>query len=169
MARRSKNRWGKYFINFSPAVSNEAAKEIRQDMRQWALHLSSDKTFDDLARMINPVLRGWINYYGSRYKSALYSTLHHFDYILARWARRKYKKLKGRKRNAEEWLRKIARRQPRSSLIGNSFSRRLDGKSRMNREIHVRIREGPRVRLPWATRLAWERSRGRPLYRFPAS
>jgi len=111
-ARRSKNRVGKYFINFSPAVSNKAAKEIRQDMRQWALHLSSDKTLDDLARMINPVLRGWINYYGSFYKSALYPTLHHFDYILTRWATRKYKRLKGHKRNAADWLRNIARRQP---------------------------------------------------------
>jgi len=53
-ARRSKNRWGKFFINFCPAVSNKAAKEIRQDMRQWALHLSSDKTFDD-ARCLRPV------------------------------------------------------------------------------------------------------------------
>ena len=111
-ARRSKNRMGKYFINFSPAISNKAAKEIRQDMRQWALHLSSDKTLDDLARMINPVLRGWINYYGNFYKSALYPTLHHFDYILARWAIRKYKRLKGHKRNAADWLRRIARRQP---------------------------------------------------------
>ena len=111
-SRRSKNRRGKYFINFSPAVSNKAAKEIRQDMRQWALHLSSDKTLDDLARMFNPVLRGWINYYGSFYKSALYPTLHHFDYILTRWATRKYKRLKGHKRNAADWLRNIARRQP---------------------------------------------------------
>lgn len=111
-ARRSKNRMGKYFVNFSPAVSSKAAKEIRQDMRQWALHLSSDKTLDDLARMINPVLRGWINYYGNFYKSALYPTLHHFDYILARWATRKYKRLRGHKRNAADWLRNIARRQP---------------------------------------------------------
>jgi RNA-directed DNA polymerase len=62
--RRSKNRWGKYFINFSPAVSNQAATKMRQTMRRWRLHLRSDKALDDLARMWNPVLRGWINYYG---------------------------------------------------------------------------------------------------------
>ena len=60
----------------------------------------------------NPVLRGWINYYGGFYKSALYPTLQHFDRILARWATRKYKRLKGHKRNAADWLRRIARRQP---------------------------------------------------------
>lgn len=112
MARRSKNRWGKYFVNFCPAVSTKAAKEIRHVMRQWALHNRSDKSLDDLAGMFNPVLRGWIAYYGSFYKSAMYPTLRHFDRILVRWARRKYKRLEGHKRRAEEWLRGIMRRQP---------------------------------------------------------
>ena len=57
-ARRSKNRWGKYFINFSPAVSNQAATKMRRAMRRWRLHLRSDKALDDLAHMWNPVLRG---------------------------------------------------------------------------------------------------------------
>jgi group II intron reverse transcriptase/maturase len=112
MARRSKNRWGTYFVNFCPAVSTKAAKEIRHVMRQWALHNRSDKSLDDLAGMFNPVLRGWIAYYGSFYKSAMYPTLRHFDRILVRWARRKYKRLEGHKRKAEAWLRAIARRQP---------------------------------------------------------
>jgi RNA-directed DNA polymerase len=60
--RRSKNRWGKYFINFSPAMSNQAATNMRQAMRQWRLHLRTDKALDDLADIWNPVLRGWINY-----------------------------------------------------------------------------------------------------------
>ena len=65
--RRSKNRFGKYFVNFSPAASNEAAKKMRQEMRSWNLPLRSDKAIDDLARMWNPVLRGWIQYYGRFY------------------------------------------------------------------------------------------------------
>ena len=71
-ARRSKNRWGKYFINFAPAVSNAAATRMRQAMRRRHLARRSDKAIDDLARMWNPVLRGWIQYYGRFYKSALY-------------------------------------------------------------------------------------------------
>ncbi len=112
MARRSKNRWGKYFVNFSPAVSHKAAKEIRHIMRQWGLHNRSDKSLDDLARMFNPVLRGWINYYGCFYKLATYPTLRHFDRILVRWTRRKYKRLEGHKWRAEAWLHGIMRRQP---------------------------------------------------------
>ena len=108
--RRSKNRWGKSFINFSPAVSNKAAKAIRQEVRSWNLPLRSDKALDDLARMFNAKIRGWINYYGVYYKSALYSTLRHIDRKLELWATRKFKKLRGHKRRAAQWLRRIARR-----------------------------------------------------------
>jgi group II intron reverse transcriptase/maturase len=110
--RRSKNRWGKYFVSFSPGVSNEAAKRMRQTTRSWRLHQRSDKSLDDLARMFNPVIGGWMNYYGSYYKSATYPTLKHLDRVLARWAMWKYKRLRGHRRQAEQWLRRIARRQP---------------------------------------------------------
>ncbi len=110
--RRSKNRWGKYFINFSPAISNKAAKAIRQEVRGWRLQLRSDKDLDDLARMFNAVIRGWINYYGAFYKSALYPALLHIDRKLARWATRKFKRLRRHRRRAEQWLRRVARRQP---------------------------------------------------------
>ena len=111
-ARRSKNRWGKYFINFSPAVSDKAAKTMRRTMRSWRLHLRSDKALDDLSRMFNPVLYGWINYYGSYYKSALYPILRHLDRSLTRWAVRKFKKLRGHRRRATLWLGRIARQEP---------------------------------------------------------
>ena len=111
-ARGSKNRWGKYFVNFSPAVSNRATKRIRQTIRGWSLHRRSDKSLDDLARMFNPKIRGWINYYSCFYKSALYPTLHHLNRILARWAGRKYKRLGRHRRRAMHWLGRIATRQP---------------------------------------------------------
>jgi len=60
--------------------------------------------------MFNPVLRGWINYYGRFYKSELYSVLRHFNRALVRWVRRKYKKFARRQRRAKKWLDEIARR-----------------------------------------------------------
>jgi RNA-directed DNA polymerase len=110
--RRSKNRRGKYFVNFSPAVSNEAAKAMRQAMRRWRLHLRSDKAIDDLARMFNPVLRGWIQYYGRFYRSALYSVFRHLNQLLRWWAMRKYKRFRGHRRRAEHWLGRLAQREP---------------------------------------------------------
>ena len=110
--RRSKNRRGKHFINFTPAVSNKAGKAMRETARRWKMHLRSDKTLEDLSRMFGPVIRGWINYYGSFYKSALYKTLRHLNRTLVRWAMRKYKRLRGHRRRAEYWLGRIAKKQP---------------------------------------------------------
>jgi group II intron reverse transcriptase/maturase len=110
--RRSKNRWGKYFINFSPAVSNKAAKAIRQEVRSWNLPCRSDKALDDLARMFNAAIRGWVNYYGAFYKSALYQSLRHIDRKLVLWATRKFKRLRHHKRRSSHWLEGISHRQP---------------------------------------------------------
>src|SRR5690606_32261031 len=61
--RRSKNWRGEYFINFTPGVSNQAKKAMRQTIHDWRMHLKPDKTLEDLSRMFNPIVRGWINYY----------------------------------------------------------------------------------------------------------
>lgn len=110
--RKSKNRWGKFFINFTPAISNKAAKAIRTTSRKWDWPLRSDKQLEDLARMFNPIIRGWINYYGRYYKSALIPTLKCLERRLVMWATRKYKRLRCHRRRAAEWLRRIARKQP---------------------------------------------------------
>lgn len=112
--RRSR-RWGKkeYYINFTPAISNEAAWEIRQRVRRYRFQLKSDQTIEGLALKVDPVLRGWVNYYGSFYKSALYPTFVHLNGKLVIWAVRKYKGLKRSQRMARRWLRRVARAQPR--------------------------------------------------------
>jgi RNA-directed DNA polymerase len=110
--RRSKNRWGGFFIGFSPAVSDRAVKEIRAEIRSWNLHLRSDKAIEDLSRMFNPKVRGWLNYYGRYYRSALYPPMRQLDRSLARWAERKYKKLRGHMRRATHWVARISRRDP---------------------------------------------------------
>lgn len=110
--RRAKNRRGIFFVAFTPAISNKAAKSIRDTMRQWQVHRRTDTSLDDLARMSNPALRGWINYYGSFYKSALYRVLHHLNNLLVRWATRKYKNLRGHNHPAWHWLQNIMQRQP---------------------------------------------------------
>lgn len=110
--RRAKNRWGKYFVSFLPAVSPASAKSFRDTVRSWRLHLRSDKNLDDLSRMFGPVLRGWLNYFRHFYKSATYSTLRMFDRVLMRWAMRKYKKLRKHRRRVMHWLGRAAGRDP---------------------------------------------------------
>jgi RNA-directed DNA polymerase len=108
LARR---RAGKIGVSFSPAASDKALKAIRQTVRGWSLQERSDKALDDLARMFNAHIRGWINYYGRFYPSALYPTLRHIDAILARWADRKFKSLRRHRTRAIRWLLRLARRQ----------------------------------------------------------
>lgn len=110
--RRSKNQWGKYFINFTPAVSNKACKAMRQTIRGWRMHLKPDLGIDDLSRMFNASVRGWINYYGHFYKSQLYPVLRHMNDALVKWARRKYKKLERHKTRAIRWLGRLAKNVP---------------------------------------------------------
>ncbi|HSX80609.1 MAG TPA: recombinase family protein, partial [Candidatus Saccharimonadia bacterium] len=62
--RRSKNWQGKFFINFRPAVADQAGKAMRAEMRSWQLHWRSDKSIEDLSRMFNPKVRGWLQYSG---------------------------------------------------------------------------------------------------------
>ncbi len=110
--RRSKNRKGKFFINFSPAVSNKAAKAIRDTIRSWKLPQRSDKAIEDLSRMFNPILRGWLQYYGRYYRSAMYPMARALNRDLALWAVRKYKKLRRHLRRATHWIARISRRAP---------------------------------------------------------
>jgi len=111
--RRSKNWKGRYFINFSPAVAEKAGKAIRAEIRSWKLHLRSDKAIEDLSRMFNPTIRGWLQYYGRYYRSALYPMMRQLDRSLARWAYRKYKKLRGHLRRATHWIARMSRRDPK--------------------------------------------------------
>ena len=110
--RLSMNRWGKTFVNFSPGISNPAATAIRQTIRDWQLDCCIDKRIDDLARMFNPMIRGWITYYGRYYKSALSPTLMHLDLCLASWAMSKYRRLRKHRRRARHWIREVRLRDP---------------------------------------------------------
>jgi len=85
---------------------------MRQAMRKLGLHRRSHSDLEDLARLVNPFTRGWINYYGSYCRSALYPVFKHLDRTLGRWATRKFKRFRGRFGKAMQWLRGIRQRQP---------------------------------------------------------
>jgi RNA-directed DNA polymerase len=110
--RRAKNWRGKFFVSFLPAISNRAAKALRREIHDWRIHLKPDKSIEDLSRMFNPIIRGWINYYGRFYKSHLYVVLRYLNGVLVHWVRRKYKRFNRHRRNAGYWLGRIARREP---------------------------------------------------------
>lgn len=109
--RRARNRWGKFFVSFLPAMSAKAAKEVRATIREWRMASTrNNQRLEDLARLTNPSVRGWMNYYGRFYRSECVQVLRHLNEALAAWARRKYKRLRRRERASMHWLGCIARR-----------------------------------------------------------
>ena len=110
--RRARKYRGKDFVSFLPAISEKAAKGIRQEMRRWKLQCRSDKSIEDLARMFNPKIRGWMQYYGRYYRSRLYHVFRPLDHALARWACRKYKKLRGHRTRGSQWVQRLSKRAP---------------------------------------------------------
>jgi RNA-directed DNA polymerase len=111
--RLAKNRWGKHFVNFLPAVSKDAIKAMGREIRSWHIARRSDKSLSDLAHMFNTIVQGWINYYGRFYKSMLYPLLRRINDHLVRWAMRKYKRLRRREKRAGELMAEASRRSPR--------------------------------------------------------
>ncbi|MCO6435250.1 group II intron maturase-specific domain-containing protein, partial [Nitrosomonas nitrosa] len=81
-------------------------------IRSWKTHRWTQLTIEELAASFNPVLRGWINYYGKFYKSKLAPILGQFDYALVRWAKRKYKRFGGSQTRARAWLKRVVAQQP---------------------------------------------------------
>jgi len=80
---------------------------MRQTAKRWRLSQQTPGTLAELARQCNPTVRGWWNYYGAFYPTALHNLWRYLDHRLERWARRKYKSLQRHKRGSVEWLCKI--------------------------------------------------------------
>jgi RNA-directed DNA polymerase len=116
--RRAKNRWGKSFVSFLPAVSKKAAHSIRATMRSWRLGATrNNQSLEAIAQVVNPSVRGWGQYYGRFYRSALIPVWRCLERALVYWARRKYKRLRRHRRRAEPWLGRIARRVPQLFVL----------------------------------------------------
>ena len=110
--RRVCSRQGKLFVSFTPAISPHAAKSIRQRIRQWRLNLQTSRTLEEIAHEVNPIVRGWITYYGAYNRSSLYPILRHIDHHLVKWVKRKYKKRGHYFKRAKNWLGKTAQHRP---------------------------------------------------------
>lgn len=106
------NRSGKKFTGFLSAVSKEALRDMRQQIRNWNLNKKTFANLDWLAKRYNPVLRGWWNYYGSFYQTEMLKLRNYLDLRLTTWVRRKYKRLMRRKRGSAVWLCRVANRHP---------------------------------------------------------
>jgi RNA-directed DNA polymerase len=95
------------FQSFNPAVSKAAEKSMRAHIRTLGLRNRTSLSLEEIADVLNPILRGWIQYYGCYNRSALGSVMVYVNKTLTAWAMRKYKKLKGRKTRATLFILKV--------------------------------------------------------------
>ena len=109
--REARNKDGVSFTSFAPAISPQALKAKSDRLREMRIPNRTDLTLDDLARWLNPIVVGWINYYGRYYRSALIPLLQRLSTYLKRWAGNKYRRLRTAKRFDSWWERQL-REQP---------------------------------------------------------
>jgi RNA-directed DNA polymerase len=93
-ARAARSKHGVNFTSFMPAISKDALKRISGEVRRWRLHRQIGLDFREVAKRINPIVRGWMQYYGAFYHSALCPLLLRINAYLMRWIRKKYKRLR---------------------------------------------------------------------------
>jgi len=106
--RESKNSKGEKYINFSAGASKVAIKDMKRQVRWWNLPLKNEWSISEIANYINPVIRGWYQYYGKFYKTVLKWIWRNLNHYLCRWVMRKYKRYKRHKVKASNYLARIA-------------------------------------------------------------
>lgn len=111
--RECKNRkTNKLFESFTPAVSKVALKSMRAITRRSGVRRRTELSLEEIAKWFNPILKGWLNYYGYYSRSAMYPIARHFNLMLIAWAMKKYRHFRNKKTRAAIFVEKIARRQP---------------------------------------------------------
>ena len=112
-ARKAPTRDGKsMFAAFLPAMGTDALKDKGHEVRGWKLHLRTTCDLAALAEWMNPIIRGWMNYFGRFYRTEMFGLLRRINTYLVRWARRKFKRLRAFKR-AKRWWSGLLQRVPR--------------------------------------------------------
>jgi RNA-directed DNA polymerase len=104
---------GKFFVSFSPAVSRNALKAMRLKTKEHPIiKRGFSQSEIELAKAINPMIQGWINYYGKFNKSSMSTMYNYINEKITNWAKRRHKHLQRRKRRAGKWLRELYFRNP---------------------------------------------------------
>ncbi len=126
IGRRSENKaTGQIFRNFGPAIGPEAKKSIIATIRKLNIRNRVDLSLEQIAKEINPLLSGWINYYGKFYKTELFELLKRVNNTLAKWLRNKYIKLRYKATESLRIIGEIAEVRKRDLFVHWRFGIRM--------------------------------------------
>jgi len=104
---------GKAGTGFLPAAAPDKITGMSRKVASWKMHRRTNLTLNDIAREVNPALRGWLTYFTVFYPSMVIPLCKRIDRCLMRWARNKYKRLERSDKRAREWLHGVRERAPR--------------------------------------------------------
>ena len=89
--RSARNRrTAEVFTRFLPAVGRDAEKKFRNSIKQSGILKLRSWTLEDLAKQLNPRIRGWYQYFSHFYQSALRRMNDWLDRAIAGWLKQKY-------------------------------------------------------------------------------
>lgn len=108
-----KCRDGKMRNNFICYVSKQSGKAFRDKIKALEIHKRTGSTIQMISEMLNPIIRGWMNYFSKYNPSAMRYTLMIIERRIVTWAMSKYKHLRGRRKRADKWLSQVKEREPR--------------------------------------------------------
>ncbi len=100
------------FTGFTPAVSKTSVNAMRAKIRKHKLRRRTDLSLEDIAKWYNPILRGWMNYYGAYTRTGMNIVWNYVNETLVAWARKKYKVLRNNRKKASYFVEGIAKKQP---------------------------------------------------------
>ena len=81
----------KLIVLFNGAISNAAKTSIRKAIRKVLNPQWTSGKLEAFAKVLNPKIRGWINYYGKFFKMRMIRTFNYLDSLIMRWIANKYK------------------------------------------------------------------------------
>lgn len=102
----------KMFLGFNPAICKEAKKDICRKIRETGIRNRSDLSLEEVALWLNPMINGWLNYYGKFNKSALRPVMRQINFTLIKWSTCKYKKFRYSKAKACRFMIDMFDKQP---------------------------------------------------------
>ncbi|MER9883233.1 group II intron maturase-specific domain-containing protein [Mesorhizobium sp. M0118] len=102
----------KFFCGYTPAASPTAMKSMRATIKSLNISRQTRGTLAEIAQQLNPLLRGWIAFYGRYSRSALSTLADYVNRKLRAWIMRKFKRFQSHKTRASLFVRKLARENP---------------------------------------------------------
>ena len=103
---------GSTCVNFIASASKNSNKAFREKIKSLEIHRKTGCKIDMIAEVINPIIRGWINYFCKYNPQATKYSSDCVDRRLVKWAMCKFKRFGGHRKSAEIWLSEVKKREP---------------------------------------------------------